>query len=237
MRKRANLPTEKILISAYVNQALFHQLDRSRVRLYIQPINADSFYAVFRQDGEMNEPQLPLDDASGSITILYQQWRQGDTDSLNQLISRFWPRLLALAHSTLQGRVQRVADAEDALQSAMISFWGRVDLWNVLGLFTVRKAIKLQEREKAKKRGGGKVVTGLTLENTAQIGSEAGLDLVCAELLEMLDPDLRAFALLRLMGHKNREIADQFQCTERKVERKLQLVRVVWEQEVKLWES
>ena len=197
----------------------------------------------------MNQPQLPLDDASGSITILYQQWRQGDSDSLNQLISRFWPRLLALAHSTLRGRVQRVADAEDALQSAMISFWGRVDnggfehemdredLWNILGLFTVRKAIKLQEREKAKKRGGGKVITGVPLENTAQIGSEAGLDLVCAELLEMLDPDLRAFALLRLMGHKNREIADQFQCTERKVERKLQLVRAVWEQEVKLWES
>ncbi len=123
-------------------------------------------------------PPVPPDDASGSITVLYQQWREGISDSLNQLISRFWPRLLALAHSTLHGRVQRVADAEDALQSAMISFWegvaqggfnndmDREDLWNVLGLITVRKAIKLQERERTQKRGGGQVVTGLPLEQS-----------------------------------------------------------------------
>lgn len=197
----------------------------------------------------MEDPQLPPDDASGSITVLYQQWRGGNSDSLNQLISRFWPRLLALANSTLRGRVQRVADAEDALQSAMISFWEQVDhggfdhemnrddLWNVLGVFTVRKAIKLQERERAKKRGGGQVVTGLALENSPQNANDEGLDLICAEMLEMLDPELRAYALLRLMGHKNREIAEQFACTERKVERKLQLVRAVWEQELDLWEK
>jgi DNA-directed RNA polymerase specialized sigma24 family protein len=189
------------------------------------------------------------DDASGSITVLFQEWRAGNPDSLNQLISRFWPRLLALANATLHGRVQRMADAEDALQSAMISFWERVDngsfqhdmnrddLWNVLGLFTVRKAIKLQERERAQKRGGGKVVTGVPLENTPQPCSDEGLDLICAELLEMLDPELRSFALLRLMGHKNREIADQFACTERKVERKLQLIRAEWEDEVARWKS
>jgi RNA polymerase sigma factor (sigma-70 family) len=196
----------------------------------------------------MNEA-APGDDPSGSITVLYQQWRQGNADSISQLMARFWPRLLALANSTLRGRVQRMADAEDALQSAMLSFWERVDgggfddemdrddLWNVLGLITVRKAIKLQEREGAQKRGGGKVVTGIPLENEPQKHSEDGVDLVCAELLEMLDPELRAFALLRLTGYKNREIAEQFDCTERKVERKLQLVRAVWEQEVDQWTS
>jgi DNA-directed RNA polymerase specialized sigma24 family protein len=195
----------------------------------------------------MDDSQLPPDDASGSITMLYQQWRKGHSDSLNELISRFRPRLLALAHSTLRGRVQRAADAEDALQSAMISFWGKVDnggfehemdrddLWNVLGVFTVRKALKLQERERAQKRGGGQVVTGLSLENSPDKPSTEGLDLVCGEMLEMLDPDLRSFALMRLMGHKNREIAEEFGCTERKVERKLNLVRAVWEEEVELW--
>jgi RNA polymerase sigma factor (sigma-70 family) len=196
----------------------------------------------------MNEA-APSDDPSGSITVLYQQWRQGNTDSIGQLMARFWPRLLALANSTLRGRVQRMADAEDALQSAMLSFWERVDgggfdgemdrddLWNVLGLITVRKAIKLQEREGAQKRGSGKVVTGVPLENSPQKHSEDGVDLVCAELLEMLDPELQAFALLRLTGYKNREIAEKFDCTERKVERKLQLVRAVWEQEVEQWTS
>ncbi|MBS0206475.1 MAG: hypothetical protein JSS49_26605 [Planctomycetes bacterium] len=194
-------------------------------------------------------PDIP-DDPSGSITVLYHQWRQGDSASLNQLIARFRPRLLALAHSTLRGRIQRMADAEDALQSAMISFWegvadgdfnnnmDREDLWNVLGLITVRKATKLQERELAQKRGSGQVVTGVSLDQAQQPQQPLeGMDLICEELLQMLDPDLRAFALLRLMGHKNREIADELGCTERKVERKLQLIRAEWENEVGLWNA
>lgn len=165
------------------------------------------------------------------------------------MIERFRPRLLALAHSTLGGRVPRMADAEDALQSAMISFWEQVeegkfddqldrdDLWNLLGLITVRKAIKLASRELAQKRGGGKVISGVPLENIAGEKSAATLDVLCSELLEMLDVDVRTVALLRLMGHKNREIAEHLGCTERKVERKLQLVRAVWEEEVARWKS
>lgn len=198
----------------------------------------------------MSEDPVSPDDPSGSITVLYQQWRQGDSESLNHLIARFRPRLLALANSTLRGRIQRMADAEDALQSAMISFWegvaqgdfsnsmDREDLWNVLGLITVRKATKLQEREFAQKRGGGQVVTGVPLEQSPQQQQPLeGMDLICEELLQMLDTDLRAFALLRLMGHKNREIAEELGCTERKVERKLQLIRAEWENEVGLWNA
>lgn len=189
----------------------------------------------------------PLDDPSGSITLLYQQWRQGQTSALGDLLARFRPRLLALARSNLQGCLPRMADAEDALQSAVISFWERVerggfdenldrdDLWNVLGLMTVRKAIKLQTRERAQKRGAGQVVSGVPLEASPDRESQASLELLCAEMMELLDPELRGYALLRLMGHKNSEIAAQFDCTERKVERKLQLVRAVWEDEVRRW--
>lgn len=42
----------------------------------------------------MDAQNLPPDDPSGSITVLYQQWRQGNPDSLNQLIARYWPQLL-----------------------------------------------------------------------------------------------------------------------------------------------
>ena len=44
----------------------------------------------------------------------------------------------------------------------------------------------------------------------------------------MLPDDLRPFAVLRLMGYRNREAAEQMNCTERKVERKLNLVRDAW---------
>lgn len=197
----------------------------------------------------MEQSDLPDLNPSGSITMLYQQWREGRDEALGQLIARFWPRLMALANSTLSGRLQRVSDAEDALQSAMISFWEQVgeggfrnemdrnDLWNVLGLITVRKALKLQEKERAQKRGGGRVVTGLDLENSPAPVSDAEFDVLCTELLELLEPDLRSFALLRLMGHKNREIAAQFGCTERKVERKLELIRTIWGEETMRWQD
>lgn len=197
----------------------------------------------------MDSHDQPPIDPSGSITMLYQQWRQGDQESLNKLITRFWPRLLALANSTLAGRVKRAADAEDALQSAMISFFDRGnsggfhdqmdrdDLWNVLGVITVRKAYRLQEREQAQKRGSGKVMTGQPLENSPAAPSEAELDILCGEMLEMLDDDLRAFAVLRMMGYKNREIAEKIGCTERKVERKLNLIRAEWEHEFENWKK
>ena len=197
-----------------------------------------------REMGQSDPDEL---NATGSITMLYQQLRAGRNDALNDLIHRFWPRLMALANSTLSGRYQRVSDAEDALQSAIISFWEQVgqgdfklemdrnDLWNVLGLITVRKALKVQEKERAQKRGGGRVVTSLGLEGAAAPVSEAEFDVLCTELLELLEPDLRAFALLRLMGHKNREIAVELNCTERKVERKLNLIRTIWGAEADLW--
>ena len=186
---------------------------------------------------------------TGSITMLYQVWRRGETGALSELIERFRPRLLALAHSTLAGRLVRFADAEDAMQSAIVSFWERVesggfdddldrnDLWNVLGVMTVRKALKLKARENAQKRGGGLAAAAFPVEELGGGGAQPGLDLLCSEMLEMLAPELRSYALLRLMGYKNREIASEFGCTERKVERKLQLVRAEWEQEAARWQA
>ena len=155
-------------------------------------------------------------DLSGSISIMFQRIRSGDPRAVEQLWARFRPRLLALARSTLAGRCQRVADAEDALQSAFVSFWQRAergdlgddlrrdDLWNVLGLITVRKALKHQERERAQKRGGDRQLENRSPDELAAPPSDTGIDLVCTELLELLDADLRSFAVLRLMGHKNR---------------------------------
>ena len=187
------------------------------------------------------------DDLSGSGSILFQQIRAGDAAAVARLWDRFRLRLRALAEQALSGRWKRMADAEDALQSAFISFWQRAergdfgdemtrdDLWNVLGTITVRKALRQQRRESAQKRGGGRVRDEADLHEVASSANSPEFDVVCAEMLELLEPDLRSYALLRLMGHKNREIADQFSCTERKVERKLQLIRAVWDEEVARW--
>ncbi len=111
---------------------------------------------------------MPADD-DGSITGFFERLRAGEAEAARRLWERFLPRLRRLAQMTLAGRPQRVADADDAMLSAFASFWQRAergdlrgpfdrdDLWNLLGLITVRKALKQVRRERAEKRGGGRV--------------------------------------------------------------------------------
>ncbi|MBM3978927.1 MAG: RNA polymerase subunit sigma-70 [Planctomycetes bacterium] len=187
---------------------------------------------------------------SGSVTRFFEQLRDGDSNAAEELWARFFPRLVALARRALAGRPQRAADADDAALSAFASFCLRVkagefhvhdrdELWNLLGVITAHKARKQVRRELAQKRGGGRVIgegtltrpdgSPLALDEIAAALPPDEFDLHCEELLDQLGPELRDFALLRLLGFRNREIADRLDCTERKVERKLALVRLKWE--------
>ena len=53
----------------------------------------------------------------------------------------------------------------------------------------------------------------------------------CARLLDQLEPALRQIAQLRLDGHTNIEIAARQGCALRTVERRLELIRRIWDQE------
>ena len=54
----------------------------------------------------------------------------------------------------------------------------------------------------------------------------------CRRLLERLDSaELRDVALRKVEGYSNEEIADQLGCGLRTVERRLRLIRSIWEQE------
>jgi RNA polymerase sigma factor (sigma-70 family) len=196
----------------------------------------------------MSGQNRPLDEC-GSITQFFGQLRTGNPTAAEALWERYFPRLLGLARKALTGRPQRVADADDAVQSAFASFCLRVrageydindrnDLWGLLGVITVNKARMQARREDAQKRGGGRVVgedaltrsdgSPLPLDENAALPS-GDFDIHCEELLEQLEPELRQFALLRLLGYRNREIAQMHDCTERKVERKLNLIRLRWQ--------
>ncbi len=189
---------------------------------------------------------------AGSVTQFFGQLRTGDAAAAGALWERFFPRMLALARRTLVGRPQRVADADDAALSAFASFCDRVrageydvdgrdDLWGLLAVITANKARMQVRRETALKRGGGRVRgeddlvrpdgSPLPLDEAAAALPAAEFDLHCEELLARLDPELRAFAVLRLLGHTNAEIARMHDCTERKVERKLNLIRLRWASE------
>ncbi len=194
------------------------------------------------------------DSSTGSITQAFEQFRAGDARAAADLWQRFLPRLTALARKTLAGRPQRAADADDAVQSAFASFCQRAgqgefgellrrdDLWSLLGVMTVRKSLKQIRHETAAKRGGGAVLDETQLVSPhggpTQLAELAAampaqeFDLRCEELLAMLDDELRRIAMLRLLGYPNREIAGQLNCTERRIERKLQIIRLRWEEHV-----
>lgn len=187
--------------------------------------------------------------ATGSVTMLYQQLTAGDRTAASQLWRRFFPRIVALARTAISGRARRVADAEDAAQSAFVTFWqqaqrgdfdatlDRDGLWSLLATITVRKAYKQAERERAQKRGGGKVLgeqdlgseRGVRLDQLLSQISTQEFDLFTEELLLQLDAEQREIAVLRLMGYGTKEIAEQLDCTQRKVQRKLELIRLRWD--------
>lgn len=187
--------------------------------------------------------------AEGSITLLIDQLRQGDQAATDRLWAQYFPRLLALARRTLSGWPQAVTDADDAVQSAFVAFWRRAargelpdelhrdNLWRLLATITVRKAQKHVERARAQKRGGGRIVSegalcgggdGPSLDQIAGATPAGEFDLQCEELLLRLDDEQRHIAMLRLMGHTTAEIASQLGCTQRKVQRKLNLVELQW---------
>lgn len=200
---------------------------------------------------------MSVPDLMGSVTEVYLRMCGGDSQAAGDLWRRFYPRLVGLARKTLAHRPQRATDADDAVQSAFISFWRRVDkgeltdlenrddLWSLLGVITMRKAMQHALKEQRRKRGGGKVrgeadlgdgsgaasLEALSTQSKAPRMSAQEVDMICEEMLLALDEEMRAIAIYKLMGHTTVEIADRLQCTTRKIERKTALIRDIWKAE------
>lgn len=193
---------------------------------------------------------MSSDRLDGSVTQLFALLQGGNEAAAVPLWERFVPRLLGLARRTLASHPRLNGFAEDVVQSVFASFFQRVragqfvldhrnDVWNLLGVMTVRKARRTIRRETAEKRGGGQVLNQEAMLDQTQSNLEAAclshlgpeFDLQAEDLLARLPDELRTVAVLRLMGYTNPEIAHQLEWTVRKVERKLQLIRLRWERE------
>jgi RNA polymerase sigma factor (sigma-70 family) len=185
--------------------------------------------------------------ALGSVTHLFAMARHGDAAAFNPLWQHFFPRLVGLARKRLGGRQCRGGDAEDAAQAALVSFWRQLQtgefledlrrdsLWNLLATFTARKVGKQLRHDSALKRGSGQVMSEAELATDQQLDHLIGslptqeLDVQATELMETLPAELQELAMLRLLGYSTKEISEQLDCTQRKVQRKLELVRLRWE--------
>jgi RNA polymerase sigma factor (sigma-70 family) len=186
--------------------------------------------------------------SEGSITRWIDQLQAGDLAAAQPLWERYFHLLVELARRKL-GAKPRGGDEEDVALSAFDSFCqglkrgrfpelqDRDNLWKLLVVLTARKAIHLLRDERRLKRGGGqKAGTAEELEQVVspEPSPEFAAELAenCQRLLDLLgDAELRTVALSKMEGFTTEEIAGQLNCAPRTVERKLRLIRSLWEKE------
>ena len=188
--------------------------------------------------------------SGGSVTQLIGMLKEGNRVAAQRLWEMYFQRLVGLARARLARTSSPVADAEDVALSAFDSFYRRAergefpaledrdDLWQLLFVLTVRKAINLVRYQGRKSRGSGRLVSLTDLEDlgvevalSAEPSPELAAEMVdeCRRLLDLLpDATLRAVALGKMEGFTNGEIAAKLGCVEKSVERKLRTIRKVW---------
>jgi DNA-directed RNA polymerase specialized sigma24 family protein len=189
----------------------------------------------------------------GSITHWFQLLQLGEHDAAQPLWERYCARLEALARKMLHGRTPGGIDAEDIALSAFTSMslglqrdrfpqlHDRDNLWKVLVVITARKVSHLLRDQECQKRGGGQLACRITVdpvELDRLIGHEPTPEFAvqAAEeyhrLLGRLGrQDLKQIAVWKMEGYTNEEIADLAGCALRTIDRKLRLIRHIWEDE------
>lgn len=198
----------------------------------------------------------PGDDHTHSVTRLIQQLRQDDPEAAGRIWHRYFERLLPLARAKLKGLSHRAVDEEDLLVSVFDRFFeaakgnrfaklnDRDDLWQILLLLTDRKASDEYRAAGAQKRGAGAPTLdaqGLAIELSATADTEPGPEFVAmfnenlSRALDRLGETInREVAILRMEGYENNEIADRLGVSLSTVERKLRVIREIWQNEFSL---
>lgn len=173
----------------------------------------------------------------------------GDQSAAAEVFERFSGRLIGLARSRLDRRLQGKVDPDDVMQSVFRSFFVRQragkfvldgwhDLWSLLVTITVRKCSRQVARFKTNSRDVDRDVGQLPIrgfgeanETTALARDPTPLEAVTlAELVERLMTGLnereQQMVTATLQGYSPHEISLQVDRTERTVQRVLARVRL-----------
>jgi DNA-directed RNA polymerase specialized sigma24 family protein len=185
--------------------------------------------------------------------------KTGDSASIERLWNRYFERLVRLARGKLPGHCRRAFDEEDVAISAFQSFCDRAargnfpqlsdrnDLWRLLFTLTIRKAVVTMRHQTRRKRGGGRLLGESALSGGDQKGpglaefferEPSPEDVVLftedleRRLSKLTDATLKSIAVRKLEGYGAQEIAMELGASTRTVERKLRLIRAIWEEEM-----
>lgn len=191
-----------------------------------------------------------------AVTLWIEQLKEGDAHAVEKLWGRYFAQLVELARSKLDRAPRAAADEEDVALSAFKSFClgaqcgrfprltDRNSLWSLLVAITAHKCVDQIRHENRKKRRGASQTADAqnivepiskliseqpTPEFAALVGEQ--FELLLLRLNEADDPDLIRIAVAKMLGDSTTEIAKQLGCAPRTVERKLLLIRRLWERE------
>jgi RNA polymerase sigma factor (sigma-70 family) len=198
--------------------------------------------------------------ADGSVSRWVTALKDGDAAAAQPLWERYHRRLVALAREKLRTARRRAVDEEDVVQNAFHSFFrgvaagrfpqldDRDNLWRLLVVITARKALDQVAHEHTKRQGGGTVQGESWITPGTARSVEAGMEQVVGDeptpefaalvaeeyerLLAKLDDEvLRKVAVWKMEGLTNEEVAERLGCSRRTVARKLDTIRVIWNDE------
>lgn len=198
--------------------------------------------------------------SDNSISRWIHEVKKGNHAAAQAIWDQYFPRLVRFARERLRGLPRRAADEEDVALSAMDSFCraaergrfpelaDRTGLWRLLLQMTARKVADLVRHETRQAHGGGHMLgesalgdggstwgeQGLARIADERLGPEMALALSeeCRRLLARLEPEVQEVALAKMEGLSNEETAARLECSLRTVERRLHLIRRIWEQEL-----
>lgn len=190
-----------------------------------------------------------------SVTDWINQVQDGDSRAATLIWARYVKRLVARARHKLVGSNNRVADEDDVVALAFAKFLkevrndnferlvDRTDLWAILAMLVDHAATDQRRHYSAMKRGGGEVRGDSALEHLDSLERGAADKITpekvvagenqIAHLFKLLDSEeLELISIYRLEGWENKEIAKQLGISLRGVERKLKLIRSIWQKEL-----
>lgn len=189
--------------------------------------------------------------AETSVARWLGELRAREPTAAKELWEQYFGPMVELARAKLRGLAARAADEEDVALSAFKSFCRAVEggrypdlfdrdgLWALLMTITARKAVDLRRHEHRNKR---RMPLGTGRDDRPEpddvAGREPDPEFVarvaeeCQRLLGLLtDPTLRTIALRKMEGFTHAEIAAELGVVCRTVERKLNIIRRLWEAE------
>lgn len=197
----------------------------------------------------------------GDITRWIAGLKAGQPEAARRLWEGYFHKLVRVVERRLPAQARRVFDEEDVALSAFESFYagvaeerfpelnGRGNLWAILVVIATCKAHAYVAAQNRHKRGSGKVRGDSVFLDAGDAGELAGFDGIagreptpafvaeaseaCEQLLDSLgDEMLRNLAILKLQGYTIDELAAQTGCTKRAVQRRLEIIRTTWREQL-----